>query len=280
MSLKLMYITNRPEIAQIAQESGVDRIFVDMEYIGKDLRQPGDTVKSRHTLEDVSKIRQVVDRSELLVRVNPITPKSGDFMGSEREISAAIEAGADILMLPMAKSVEEVAQFVRYVDGRAKTMLLLETAEAARDIREMLDAGGIDQVHIGLNDLHLAYRKKFMFELLTDGTVERLCRIVDSYGIPYGFGGVARIGLGLLPAEYVIAEHYRLGSSAAILSRSFCNVQKMEDISQIRALFLESVDRIRAYETTLANATAEALENNRRKTVTLVAQISQNMKGN
>ena len=35
MALKLMYITNRPEIAQIAETAGVDRIFVDLEYIGK-----------------------------------------------------------------------------------------------------------------------------------------------------------------------------------------------------------------------------------------------------
>ena len=34
MPLNLMYITNRPEIAQIAESSGVNRIFVDMEYIG------------------------------------------------------------------------------------------------------------------------------------------------------------------------------------------------------------------------------------------------------
>lgn len=279
MSLKLMYITNQPEIAEIAQESGVDRVFVDMEYLGKEIRQPGDTIKSRHTLEDIGNIRKVLRQSELLVRVNPITPKSRDFMGSEQEITAAIEAGADILMLPMAKTVEEVAQFVDYVAGRAKTMLLLETAEAARDIRKILEVGGIDQVHIGLNDLHLAYGKQFMFELLADGTVENLCRIVGSYGIPYGFGGIARIGLGLLPSEYVIAEHYRLGSSAAILSRSFCNVQKMDDISQIRTLFLDSVAQIRVYEETLGNATAEELDNNRRKTVALVEQVLQNMKG-
>ena len=37
--LKLMYITNRPEIAQIAESAGVDRIFVNMEFIGKDIRQ-------------------------------------------------------------------------------------------------------------------------------------------------------------------------------------------------------------------------------------------------
>ena len=36
MALKLMYITNRPEVAVIAQDAGVDRIFVDMEYFGKD----------------------------------------------------------------------------------------------------------------------------------------------------------------------------------------------------------------------------------------------------
>lgn len=280
MSLKLMYITNQPEIAAIAQESGVDRIFVDMEYIGKDTRQPGDTVKSRHTLEDVRKIRQVLNRSELLVRVNPITPKTLEFMGSEQEITASIEAGADILMLPMAKTVEQVSQFVRYVDGRAKTILLLETAEAAKDIRKILDIGGIDQVHIGLNDLHLAYGKQFMFELLTDGTVEKLCQVVGSYGIPYGFGGIARIGLGLLPAEYVIGEHYRLGSSAAILSRSFCNIHTMSDISRIRLLFLEELTRIRAYEAKLGSATAEELEKNRRKTLILVEKISRNMKGN
>ena len=33
--LKLMYITNRPEIAGIAEEAGVYRIFVDLETIGK-----------------------------------------------------------------------------------------------------------------------------------------------------------------------------------------------------------------------------------------------------
>ena len=54
MALKLMYITNRPEIAQIAETAGVDRIFVDLEYIGKLDRQGGmDTVQSHHTLDDV-----------------------------------------------------------------------------------------------------------------------------------------------------------------------------------------------------------------------------------
>ena len=39
MPLKMMYITNSEDVAHIAEEAGVDRIFVDMEYIGKTDRQ-------------------------------------------------------------------------------------------------------------------------------------------------------------------------------------------------------------------------------------------------
>lgn len=273
MALKLMYITNRPEIAIIAQRCGVDRIFVDMEYIGKEQRQPGDTVKSSHTVEDVIKVKSVLTTSELLVRVNPICENVEGFCGSEAEIEAVISAGADVIMLPMAKTVDEVKIFAEHVKGRAKTMLLLETAEAADKIREMLDLGVIDEVHIGLNDLHLSLGKKFMFELLTDGTVERLCRIISECGLPYGFGGIARLGYGMLPSEYVIAEHYRLGSQAAILSRSFANVNKMSELDEIEGLFELETENIRKYEKALTVYTPEAFEKNRLETVRLVDQI-------
>ena len=56
--LKLMYITNNPDVARIAQDAGAERIMVDMEYIGKELRQGGlDSVKNHHTVEDVRNIR-------------------------------------------------------------------------------------------------------------------------------------------------------------------------------------------------------------------------------
>lgn len=279
MPLQLMYITNRPEIARIAQDSGVDYIFVDMEYIGKQARQTGDTVKSNHTIQDIRNVRSVLDRSQLLVRVNPITPPSAGFVGSKMEIEQAIQAGADVLMLPMAKSVGELEQFITYVDGRAKTMLLLETPEAVMQLDSMLQVTGLDRIHIGLNDLHLAYRKRFMFQLLTDGTVEKICKKIANAGLPYGFGGIARIGLGMLPSEYVIAEHYRLGSSAAILSRSFCNANKMENVEQIREVFLEGVRRIRQYEDELLFYTPEQFEDNRTQTKTLVENICKVMEG-
>ncbi len=56
MPLKLMYITNRPDVALIAENVGVDRIFVDMDNIGKSERQGGmDSVQNHHTVEDVKK---------------------------------------------------------------------------------------------------------------------------------------------------------------------------------------------------------------------------------
>ena len=247
--LKLMYITNQPEIAQIAETAGVDRIFVDMEFIGKDERQKGlDTVKSHHTIRDIAAIRAAVESAEVLVRVNPIHTNFPDYPDSPEEIDAAIKAGAGILMLPYFKTAEEVERFLELVDGRARTMLLLETPEAVARLDEILELPGINEVHIGLNDLSLGYKRRFMFELLADGTVEQLCFKLRQKGVFYGFGGIASLGNGMLPSEYIIKEHYRLGSGCVILSRSFCDVTKIRHIGMINALFLKGVREIRELE--------------------------------
>ena len=60
MALKLMYITNDEKIAGIAEECGVNWIFIDLEINGKEARQGHmDTVISRHSIDDVRKIKQV-----------------------------------------------------------------------------------------------------------------------------------------------------------------------------------------------------------------------------
>lgn len=249
MPLKLMYITNRPEIALIAEKNGVDRIFVDMEYIGKAERQGNlDTVQNHHTIHDIAVLRSVLTQSELLVRVNPIHEKTSEYTSSEEEIEAAIQAGADIVMLPYFKTVAEVKRFLRIVNGRVKTMLLLETPEAVDALNEILLIPGIDEIHIGINDLSIGYGKRFMFELLTDGTVERLCRKIRQKGIFYGFGGIASLGRGLVPAEMIIKEHYWLGSQMAILSRSFCNVDRYVDMDAVEEIFFRGVREIRTLE--------------------------------
>lgn len=249
MPLKLMYITNQPEVAKIAECSGVDRIFVDMEYIGKADRQGGmDTVQSKHTFEDVRRIRETIHSSELLVRVNPIHDAAKDYCSSKKEIDEVISRGADIIMLPYFKKAEEVQNFIELVGGRAKTIPLVETPEAVENIDEILKINGIDEIFIGLNDLSLGYNKNFMFELLTDGTVENLCCKFRQKNIPFGFGGIASIGKGLLPSEYVIREHYRLGSTCSILSRSFCNVNNVKSLEKISDIFVNEIAEIRNFE--------------------------------
>ena len=275
--LKLMYITNRPDIAQIAETAGVDRIFVDMEFIGKDERQKGlDTVKSRHTFLDIANIKQAVEMAEVLARINPIHDPLPDYPGSAVEIDRTIAAGADIIMLPYFKTPEEVRTFLKLVNGRARTMLLLETREAVEHVDEILSIPGIDEIHIGINDLSISYGKRFMFELLADGTVEQLCFKFRKKGIPFGFGGIASLGNGLLPSEYVIKEHYRLGSTCVILSRSFCDVIKIHHIGIINDTFLKGVRKIRELEQECAPH-SEYFQKNQRMVEQKVAEICADM---
>ena len=272
MALNLMYITNSPEVALIAEASGVDRIFVDMEYIGKTLRQGGmDTVQSHHTLDDVKKISKVLTKSKLLVRINPIHEATDEYISTQEEIDTAIENGAQILMLPYFKTVDEVKTFIDFVAGRVKTMLLLETPEAVNVIDDILQIDGIDEIFIGLNDLSLGYGKKFMFELLSDGTVESLIEKFKRVNIPFGFGGLASLDGGLLPGRRVLKEHYRLGSGSVILSRSFCNADKVDELSKIRNIFERGVKEIRAYEFGIADS--NDLEQNRLEVCEIIKKI-------
>lgn len=251
-----MFITNNPSVAKAAQDCGVKRVWIDLETLGKEERQKGmNTVKSKHSLSDISALREVLDKAELLVRVNPINP------GSKEEIDEAIERGADMLMLPMFKTIEEVRSFINIVSGRVKTTLLFETKESYELQDELLVMGGFDEAHIGLNDMHLSMGLTFMFELLSNGVVESMCNKFKAAGIPYGFGGIAKIGEGLLPAECVIAEHYRLGSTRAILSRSFCDNQ-YEDYNKWKYEFQLGVNQIRLFESLLPLLPQSYFDNN------------------
>lgn len=268
-----MYITNSPEVALIGERFGVQRIWIDLEKIGKQERQGNiDSVKSNHSMDDISKLRQILTTAELLVRVNPIHEDS------EKEIDKVIELGADVIMLPMWKSVDEVKVFLNYVNGRVKTSLLLETKEAVECLDEVLEIGGFDEIHIGLNDLHLSYGMTFMFELLANGTVEFLCRKIATKGIAYGFGGMSKIGEGLLPAERILTEHYRLGSTRVILSRGFCNTEKIDDVQKIEELFSENMEKIHEKERSVASYTEEDFERNRKLVVKSVVEIVKVMK--
>lgn len=253
MDLKFLYITNNPDVALVAESCGVDRIFVDLETLGKAERQKNmNAVLSYHTLDDVKKIKSVLTKAQLLTRIDPINPDS------KSQIDQAIANGTDLIMLPMFKTPEEVQTFGKLVDGRVRTVCLIETREAAERIDEILPAEGIDEYFIGLNDLHLSYGLKNMFELLVNGVVDALCGKIKAAGKPYGFGGVARVNRGDIPANYILSEHARLGSSGVILSRSFYNTTQgvPEDVDAFRAEFKRELDKIRKYEAFLTRRDA------------------------
>ena len=275
MALQLMFVTNRVDVAEAAQSAGVDRIFVDMEYIGKSDRQGGmDTVQNMHTLEDVKALRKVLTTSTLHVRCNPIHDATADYPSTEEEINSIIDAGADVIMLPFFQNAEQVSRFIKAVGGRVKTNLLVETPEAAENIDEILEVEGIDEIHIGLNDLHLGYGMTFMFELVADGTVQKLCEKIKKKNISYGFGGVARVGTGTLPAECILGEHYRLGSERVILSRAFCDVAKETDFEVVKEKFNTGVHDIREFEKELLNSwNEETHKANQLKTQECVQKI-------
>lgn len=271
--LTLMYITNSPEIALIAEANGVQRVWVDLETLGKEERQKGrNTVKSNHSVEDVRAIKPLLTKAQMLVRINPWHEDS------QAEVDAVIGAGADIIMLPMWKTADEVKCFLKAVRGRITTTLLLETREAEACLDEVLALEGIDEIHIGLNDLHISYGLDFMFELLANGTVENICQKIAARGIPYGFGGIAKIGDGAVPAEKIILEHYRLGSSRAILSRTFCDNAKITSTEEIERVFRLNMKALRAFDEYAVQAPEEAYERNRQELCEAVERVAQEMR--
>lgn len=274
--IKLMYITNNVYVAIAAQEAGVDRIFIDLEFIGKELRQSGlDTVKSKHTISDIIEIKKHLSTSELLVRCNPIHDENEGYFSTEKEIDAIVKAGADIIMLPYFKTANEVQRFIKAVGGRKRTMLLFETPESIKNIDSILQVSGIDECYIGLNDLSLGYKMKFMFQPLYEGIVDDTIKKFKKYDKPFGFGGIASIGFGLLPSEFVLGEHVRLGSSSVILSRSFCNTNNFnkDNFDKIKEIFITGVQNIRTCEQGWKNKSTFELEKNKIQTQKIISQI-------
>jgi len=260
-SLEYILITNEVQLALEAQESNIHRIMIDLEIIGKEQRQGHlDTVISRHNIKDVSKLCKIIDKSKIMVRVNPIHNQSSE------EINAVIDAGADIIMLPMFTSCSEVEQFVKHVDNRAKVNLLLETPQALARVDEIIKYAEIDEIHVGLNDLHLGLGLKFMFELLSGGLVEYLANKIRPTKTKFGFGGIAQLGLGKLDSSLILSEHHRLGSEMVILSREFTS--KREDIR-----FGSEIEKINAYLIHLKSLSKEQLLSNKDLLVKKVNEI-------
>jgi 2-keto-3-deoxy-L-rhamnonate aldolase RhmA len=263
-----IFITNDSWRAQVAEQAGVDRVMVDLEIIGKSERQKNyDTLISRHSLSDVGRLRAVLKRALLMVRINPVHGRTLN------EVNACTAAGADIVMLPMISYAAEAKQFVQIVGGRSRTCLLLETGAALARLSDIISLPGIDEVHIGLNDLHLALKLDFMFEVMSGGLIDYMARTIRDRGLRFGIGGIARLGGGLASPELILSEHVRLGSSQVILSRDFNRIFEKGSENSIVGEFRREVEKLHSCIKQLRRLGPQAQASNSQKLKRAVAEI-------
>lgn len=215
-TIETMIITADLSEAAFWEKAGVDIVFVDLEQLGKIERQSHvDSVKSCHTIADVAAVKGALRTARVLVRINPV------HKGTAVEVEAVLEAGADIIMLPMFETAAQVRDVLALIDGRCAFYPLLETPAALAIAGDLADIQGVSGYHFGLNDLHLAMGKAFMFEVMLESAFKRAIEIFRDRGIFFGIGGISRVGMGTLLSDVVIRENYNLGSRRVILSRSF-----------------------------------------------------------
>jgi hypothetical protein len=256
--MKFLMIVSDPEIAR--HICGVDGVlpFVDLEYLGKAERQGHlDSWKSNHTAAEVTQVREAVPDAHLVVRINPLHE------GTPAELDDVVARGADSVMLPMFHTREQLSRFFDLLRDRAEALPLFETADAVRAIPAMLETLPLTSLHFGLNDLHLDLGYDFMFQPLAEGILEEPAAALREAGISFGIGGVARSREGIVSPEFLLGEHVRLGSTAAILSRTF-----HRGASSVAALkeemdFAGEVEKLQAIHRGFLAMDDEGLEQNR-----------------
>lgn len=244
-----MLITPDAELASYAEHCGIDRIFIDLEILGKEERQKNHNLPlNNHNFEDVKRVKSRMKKAEVMVRINPPNENTST------EVSKAIDAGADCIMLPYFFSATEVELFLKAVNGQCKTNLLLETSTAAARAEQILSLP-FDEVHLGLNDLKLTFKLNFLYETVSGGLVDHMARIAKKNKKSFGFGGVGSITKSSdVAPDMIIKEHARIGSERVILSRAFTgtyqtveelkkHINLEKEISLIQAVYQKALAR-------------------------------------
>jgi hypothetical protein len=225
----LLFSTERGFVLE-AIEAGVDGIIVDWEIAGKERRQAGaDTEINHDTLDDLRRVRSWVD-IPVLCRINSPGPTT------KQELEKAIQAGADEVLVPMARSPHELERVLDAVQGRCGVGALIETVEAVERAQEFARLP-LSRLYVGLNDLAIDRRCANIFTSLLDRTVEQVRSKINGR---FGFGGLTAPECGHpIPCRLLIGEMARLGSSFSFLRRSYKrDVQgepQAEPVARLRA---------------------------------------------
>ncbi len=196
-----------------AEQAGVDGIIVDWESRGKQTRQKNHPLETNFdTPQDVYNISKEV-KIPVIVRVNSLG------IHTASEITCALDNGAKIIMLPMAQSKQEVKTFLKLVEGRAKTIIQIETPSLASDVNNLRTLDW-DYAYIGLNDLMVATGQSSIWQAIFDGTAESICSQLQ--GRAFGFGGSTILGGGEpIINALILHELIRLGGTISVMRRTF-----------------------------------------------------------
>ena len=262
-TFELMFSSINPEDARFASKIGVDRIWVDLENLNKRARQGSNPRISSHTIGDVAVVRNAV-KNDIIVRINPINKNSRD------EILKVIDSGADIIMLPMFDKLSDVEFLLNTINGRVKSNLLFETSAAFARMDMILQIKEIDEIYLGINDLHLQMNLKFMFEILAFGLVDYFVYMAKKYKKRYGFGGITKMNSGKLNSNLILSENVRLDCSMVILSR------EIQDLIKNKNEFEYQITQIRDEYEFLKNQSLKQLQKNKLKISKSVKEIIKN----
>lgn len=229
ISFELVLFSKDPFFIPKAVASGIQCIIIDWENIGKAQRQArADTQINYDTLDDLRLVRACTG-ARVICRLNSYGPTT------LAEVEQAIGAGADEVLLPMVRKVEEVKSVMEMVGDRCGVGILVETMAAVR-LAESLGCLPLSRVYVGLNDLAIDRGIPNIFTSLIDGTVES---IRHYFKMPFGFGGLTLPDYGHpIPCRLLIAEMARLCSDFSFLRRSFhADIQGRDISTEIPRIF-------------------------------------------
>lgn len=243
-----------------AVQAGVDAIIVDWEQRGKHERQSRfDTQINQHTLDDLKRVRAATD-ALVICRINGVHDHTAE------EIEQALDGGVDEIFLPMARTEAEVETVLRFIDGRCRLDILVETVDALA-LTDAFARLPLSRVYVGLNDLAIDRNLTNIFTSVADGTVERVRQPFRSGH--FGFGGLTLPERGSpIPARLLMGELARLNSHFSFLRRSF-----IKDVPL--AALDDGVARIRAALAAMAQRTPEQVAADQAALYRLIAERPQ-----
>ncbi|MTW22760.1 hypothetical protein [Allochromatium palmeri] len=196
--LELVLFENDAASARRHMAWGISSFMIDWEVMGKDFRQLGfDTEIRPGTVEDLKGIASLPG-ARAWCRIN----RYGSHTASE--VGMALDAGAQVILLPMVSELSKVASFVEMIDHRCETGLMIETMEGAA-LAPQLRGFPIDLVFFGLNDFAISRGGGSIFRALADGAVERVRRAIPE--IRFGVGGLTDLRRGYpIPSTRLLSE--------------------------------------------------------------------------